>query len=78
MGPPQLGPTMGSSQSPLVLGVLEVGELSGGVTGALMEPVWTKRWWGNLDVAEDEPEEERFLSQGMREFGSGFVVVLAL
>lgn len=67
VGPAQLGR---SSQSGLVLGVLEVGELSGGVTGALMEPQWTKRWWGNLDVAEDEPEDERFLSHGIREFGS--------
>ncbi|KAM1953115.1 hypothetical protein ACFX15_007510 [Malus domestica] len=29
-----------SSQSTLILGVLAVGELNGGVTGALIEPPW--------------------------------------
>lgn len=72
-----MGPDIGSSQSLLFRGVLQVGELNGGVTGALIEPPLTNRWWGNLDVADDEPEV-RVLSHGMREFGSALFLLFAL
>lgn len=57
---------MGSS---LILGVRAVGELKGGVTGALIELPGMYKWWGNLDDEGDEPDE-RFLSQGISAFGS--------
>lgn len=61
----------GSSQSALKRGVRAVGELRGGVTGALREPWWRKRFWILGDFEEEEEEvEERFLSQGMRELAS--------
>lgn len=59
----------------MVLGVLAVGELNGGVTGALMEPPWTRRWWENLDEADDELDE-RFFNHGMRESASALPLAL--
>ena len=58
-----------SSQPDLIRGVREVGELNGGVTGALMEPLCMKRW-GNLGEEDEEDAVERFLSHGMRELPS--------
>lgn len=66
--PAQPEPAVGSSQSFLV-GVRHVGELNGGVTGALIDPPAMYRWCESVDEADDEPEE-RFLSQGINEFGS--------
>lgn len=67
------------SQSVLMRGERAVGELMGGVTGALMEPWWMERLWrlGGLDDEAEEEVEERFFSHGMREFAS-VVALLAL
>ena len=71
--PAQAALPAGSSQVSLIRGVRAVGELSGGVTGALIEPPCMKRWWGNLN----DPDDDRFLSHGMRELGSALLMVLA-
>lgn len=42
-----------------------------------MEPPWTKRWWGNLDEADDDPDE-RFLSHGIRELASALPFAFAV
>lgn len=73
---PQFERATASSQSLLVRGVREVGELSGGVTGALIEPPGMKSW-GSLDVADDEPDDERVLSHGMRELASALPFTFA-
>lgn len=67
--PVQPGRADWSIQSGFILGVRAVGELNGGVTGALMDPVWMYRW-GNLEEEADEDAEERFLSHGIRELPS--------
>lgn len=54
-----------------------MGELEGGVTGALIESPGMHRWWGNLDEEGDEPDD-RFLSQGMSELGSELFWTLAI
>ena len=46
-----------------------MGELKGGVTGALIELPGMYKWWGNLDDEGDDPDE-RFLSQGISVLGS--------
>lgn len=63
---PQFDRADWSSQSGLIRGVRAVGELRGGVTGALMEPpsMWRR---GCLEEEADDDPEERFLSHGMRE-----------
>lgn len=53
-----------------------VGELKGGVTGALIEPPGMYRWWGSLDEADGELDD-RFLSQGIRELASAALFTLA-
>lgn len=61
-----------SSQSVLIRGVREVGELTGGVTGALIEPPCIY-WCRNFEDEADDAEE-RFLSHGIREFPSPFML----
>lgn len=69
-GPPHAaGRVDRSSQSALIRGFRDDGELIGGVTGALMEPFGMYSC-GSLEEDADDDPDERFLSHGMREFPS--------
>lgn len=74
--PPQAGPAVVSSQSGLNRGVRAVGELKGGVTGALIEPLGMYRC-GNLADDADDDAAERFLSHGIRDVPSSVFFALA-
>lgn len=50
-----------------------MGELKGGVTGALMDPPWMRRW-GSLEDEVDDDADERCFSHGMRELFSGLFI----
>lgn len=69
--PPHPGRADWSSQSVFIRGVLAVGELNGGVTGALIEPPWMWRF-GSLEEEAEEDPDERFLSHGIRDLPSAF------
>lgn len=57
-----------------ILGVRAVGELNGGVTGALIEPPGM-HMCRSLNGGGEEPED-KFLSHGTRELGSAVLMIL--